>query len=194
MAAPAGRRSKALRQNLLALAFLLQGCASSTPLLYTLRQEPGPVHNGMPLVVTVRSFGVPRYLERSEIVRDTTPGRLVASDNDWWAEPLRSMLSRVMVDDLEQRLPQTVVLLAGGTIPGPPGAEIQVELQRFERDNTGPVILTGTVAIEAAGHPRRIDRLDIRVPVAGVMVADQVAAMSSALARVADLVATRIVP
>ena len=67
-------------------------------------------------------------------------------------------------------------------------------LQRFERDDTGPVIFTGTVAIEAVKRPRRIDRLDIRVPVAGVTVADQVAAMSTDLARAADLVANRIVP
>lgn len=178
---------------LLAL-LLLAGCASSTPALHTLQQQPGIVRIGAPRMVTVRSFGVPRYLERTEIVRGVEPGRMAASDADWWAEPLRVMLSRVMVDDLGQRLPGTVVLMAGGAIAAPPDAEVQVELQRFERDGTGTVVLAGTIAIENKGRPRSIDRLDIHVPAAGATTHDQVSAMSMALAKAADVVATRLAP
>ncbi len=179
--------------TLLAL-LLLAGCASSTPTLHTLQQQPGIVRIGAPRLVTVRSFGVPRYLERTEIVHGAEPGLMAASDDDWWAEPLRVMLSRVMVDDLGQRLPGTVVLMAGGTIAAPPDAEVQVELQHFERDGTGFVILAGTVAIENKDQPRSIDRLDIHVPVTGSTSRDQVSTMSTALAKAADLVATRLAP
>lgn len=174
------------------LVLLLASCASASPTLYTLDSRPGVTRTGGPRLVVVRSFGVPRYLERQEVVHSAGPGLLVASDNDWWGEPLGVMLRRVMVDDVAQRLPNSDVLAGGGSIASHPDAEVQIDLQRFERDGTEQVTLVGYVAIDIGSQPRSIDRLRISVPVTGATTRDQVGAMSTALAQAADIVASRL--
>ena len=37
-----------------------------------------------------------RYLDRKEIVRSTDGYKLEVAPNDWWGEPLNTMLSRVI--------------------------------------------------------------------------------------------------
>ena len=180
------------RSSVLLALLLLASCASASPTLYTLDSRPGVIRTGGPRLVVVRSFGVPRYLERQEIVHSAGSDLLVASDNDWWGEPLGVMLRRVMVDDVARRLPNSDVLAGGGSIASRPDAEVQIDLQRFERDGAGQVALVGHVAIDTSGQPRSIDRLRISVPVAGGTTRDQVGAMSTALAQAADIVASRL--
>ena len=61
---------------------------------------------GGPKVIVLQQIGLARYLERSQIVRSSENYRLDVMPNDWWGEPLGAMLSRVLIDELSQRLPQ----------------------------------------------------------------------------------------
>ena len=87
-------------------ALMLAGCASPTPNLQSLDQQPGPVRSRLPAVILVRSVSLPRYLDRQEIVRGIGARRLAAGDDDCWAEPLRVMTRRFLVADMAQRLPR----------------------------------------------------------------------------------------
>ena len=54
-----------------AVAWLLTSCASPNPALYTLEVPPGPVRRGGPRTIELRTVGIARYLERSQIVRSS---------------------------------------------------------------------------------------------------------------------------
>jgi len=204
---------------------LLEGCASSSPDLYSLELRPGAVHAGPVLagpvlasarrvrqtggqiggqtgarrVVVVRSVGLPRYLEREEIVRAASGTRLRVAGNDWWGEPLRAMLRRVLVADLAQRLPGADVLADEGSIAAHADAEVEVDVQRFDRDAGaddpgGLILLDGYAATTGPGRPHTLDRLRLSVPVAAGTTKAQVDAMSAALGQVADTIAGRLAP
>jgi len=211
-----GLRRAALLLALLPV-LLLGGCASPSPNLYSLEPRPGAVHPGpvlaggpvrlqaaMRRVVVVRGVGVPRYLEREEIVRAAGGTRLRVAGNDWWGEPLRVMLRRVLVADLAQRLPGADILADEGPIAAHPDAEVEVDIQRFDRDAGGrdaeggdpggPVLLDGYVAVTGPGRPRTLDRLRLQALVAADTTKAQVDAMSTALGQAADIIAGRLAP
>src|ERR1700747_2710694 len=84
----------------------LAACSSPTPVLYTNAPVSGAVQSGGPKVVALQQISLARYLERSQIVRSSENYRLDVMSNDWWGEPLSAMLSRVLTEELWQRLPQ----------------------------------------------------------------------------------------
>ena len=53
--------------------------------------------------------------------------------NDWWGEPLGAMLSRVLVEELGQRLPQSTVISETGAVSAPPDATIDTEYPAARR-------------------------------------------------------------
>jgi uncharacterized lipoprotein YmbA len=173
----------------LGVALLLTGCASPNPNLYTLAARPGAVRAPGPALVVVRSIGIPRYMEREEIVRSAASDRLVVASNDWWGEPLAAMIRRVLAEDLAQRLPGSNVLGGDGVIGVQPDAEIEVTLERFERDASGAITLAGYAAIQRKGLPQSLVKVAVTVPGSGTAIADEVNAMSVALAQAADVVA-----
>src|ERR1700761_3153871 len=111
------------RRRLIALFALLPAtCRSPNPTLYTLALVPGPTQVGAPKVVELRSIALARYRERSQIVRSSDDFRLDVSGNDWWGEPLDAMLSRVLVQELTDRLPGSMVFAENGAIGATPDA------------------------------------------------------------------------
>lgn len=168
---------------------LLGGCSSSNPSLYSLDARPGPVRAGVSRVVVVRAVGLPRYLDRQEVVRASGQVRLLVADNDWWGEPLRAMLKRVLISDISQRLPKADVLADDSPISVRPDAEIEMDVQRFDRDSAGQVTFIGHAAVERAGRRRELQSLRFDAPVAGSTTRDQVEAMSTVLGQVADAAA-----
>src|SRR5581483_12307764 len=98
------------------LAALPAACASPNPSLYTLAVVPGPTHPSSPPRIELRAIALAHYLERSQIVRSSEGFRLDVLGNDWWGEPLDAMLSRVLVQELSQRLPASTVFGENGAI------------------------------------------------------------------------------
>ena len=92
------------------------------PVLYTLAVRPGPALPRGPRVVQLRDIGLPSYLDRKEIVRSSEDYKLGVMANDWWGEPLGSMLGRVLVVELSQRLPNSKIYSESGAITADPNA------------------------------------------------------------------------
>jgi uncharacterized lipoprotein YmbA len=179
-----GRR----RLACLVLPALAASCSSPDPVLYTLQVKPGPEFPKSPPVVQLRDIGLARYLDRREIVRSSVDYRLGVSNNDWWGEPLGSLLSRVIVLGLSQRLPSSSVYAEGGAISGDPNAVLAVNIQRLEPDLAGGgVELLAQAAVEF-NRPRRTANRSFRIvkPVAASTVAAQVAATSDAVGELTD--------
>lgn len=172
------------------LGLLVFGCSSPDPRYYSLETQPGqPLHSPARTVI-VRSVPVARYLERNEIVRSLQDGRIRVSDDDWWGEPLRNMLQRVLAADLAQRLPDAQVL--GTESIGGEGATVLLAVERFEPGRDGAVVLQGHLAIQVGGRDQLLRRIAIAVAEPGSGMSGQISAMSRALGQVADIAAAAL--
>ncbi len=178
------------RTTLMLLAGLPAACSSPNPNLYVLATVPGPAHSGAPPVVQLRTISIAHYLERSQIVRSSEGYRMDVLSNDWWGEPLDTMLGRVLVQELNQRLPGAIVYGDSGAISTPADATVEVNLQRFDLDHDGALLLAAQVAVDSKHVMSRGVTFTVR-PADGTTQA-LVAAMSSAVAQLADTVAAML--
>jgi uncharacterized protein len=182
----AGRRWLAA----LALATTLAACTSPDPVLYTLASASGPVQSGGPRVVLVQQIAIAHYLERSQIVRSSENYRLDVMSNDWWGEPLGAMLSRVLIEELGQRLPQSTVIAENGAVSARPDATVELNIQRLDEDAAGNLILQAQASVRLTGQTQSILRsFRFSVPPPAPGVPGEVAAISTAVGRLADGIA-----
>jgi uncharacterized lipoprotein YmbA len=172
---------------LLLLAALPAACASPDPVLYVLAAVPGPKYQGAPRNIEIRSVALPRYLGRSQIVRSSDGYRMDVLANEWWGEPLDAMMTRILAEELGQRLPGSIVFGDNGAITTPPDATVEVNVQRFDLDRDDAVLLTATVATGKASRG-----VSFTVRPAGGTTGALVAAMSAATARLADTIAAMV--
>ena len=179
-----------LRLAALAMAGAFAACSSPDPVLYTLAPAAGAAHFGGPRVVLVQQVAVAHYLERSQIVRSSENYRLDVMSNDWWGEPLAAMLSRLLIEELGQRLPQPTVIAENGAVSARPDATVELNIQRLDEDASGNVILQSQVAVRFTGHSGPVLRsFRFSVPPAAPGVPGEVAAISAAVGRLADGIA-----
>jgi len=175
-----------------ATAGVLAGCASPDPVLYTLAPSPGTAVAGGPRAVVLRDIGLARYLDRPQVVRGTEDFQVALAQNDWWGEPLGRMIGRVLVADLNARLPGATVVAESGAIGSRQAeASVEVNIQFFVPDRAGNVALTAQIAVDRAVRPvgRTARNIEIVTAMAGSDTKAQVAAMSIALGKLADAVA-----
>jgi uncharacterized protein len=174
----------------LGIAAALAGCTSPNPMLYTIQTAPGPVEPGAPRVVLVRQVAIARYLDREEIVRSADNYRLQVMSNDWWGEPLGAMLNRVLVAELSQRLPRSTVLADTGAVSAEPGATVTLDIERLDEDAAGNLVLDAQAGVRFAGEPLPVLKsFHFTVPPPAPGVPGEVAAISTALGRLADGIA-----
>jgi uncharacterized lipoprotein YmbA len=172
---------------LLGLLLLLAGCTSPNPTLYVLAPLPGDAAAGAPATVELREIGLARYLERSQIVRSSEGYRLDVLSNEWWGEPLGAMLSRVLVQELTNRLPGSTVFAESGAITVNPAATVAVNIERLDADATGATVLIAQVEVSGKSTATRNVHLTVTPPAAGTP--GLVEAMSQAIAQLADAIA-----
>lgn len=169
----------------------LSGCSSPSPALYTIAPVVGSQHNASPKVILLQQIGLERYLERTQIVRSSENYRLDVMSNDWWGEPLGAMLSRVLVDELQQRLPQSVVISETGAVSAPADATITLNVQRLDEDASGTLVLQAQAGVSTKGRAApSVHNFQFKVPPTAPGVPGEVAAISIAVGRLADGLAT----
>jgi uncharacterized protein len=170
-------------------------CSSPNPVLYTIAPVPGAQQATSPKVVVLQQIGLERYLERLQIVRSSEDYKLDVMPNDWWGEPLGAMLSRVLVDELQQRLPQSVVISEVGAVSAPADATVTLNIQRMDKDASGNLILSAQAGIifkgRAAAPVLRSFRFSVTPPSSGIP--GEVAAISTAVGQLADGLAAMLV-
>jgi len=172
----------------------LAACSSPNPVLYTIAPVSGAVQNSGPKVVALRQISTARYLERSEIVRSSENYRLDVMENDWWGEPLGAMLSRVLVEELGQRLPQSTVFAESGAVTASPDATIELNIQRLDEDASGNLVLQAQASVNFKGQRApalRSFRSVVTPPAADTP--GEVAAISTAVGQLADGLASMLV-
>jgi hypothetical protein len=178
----------------LVLAAVLAACSSPSPVLYTIAPVQGPVQSGGPKVIVLQQIATAHYLERSQIVRSSENYRLDVMSNDWWGETLSAMLSRVLTEELGQRLPQRTVIGETGAISASPDAAVELNVQRLDEDAPGSVVVQAQASVSFKGRPApvlRSFRFVVTPSAAGVQ--GEVTAISTALGQLADRLASMLV-
>ena len=182
------------RLAVLGLLTVIAACSSPSPVLYTIAPVQGPVQPGGPKVIVLQQISTAHYLERSQIVRSSENYRLDVMSNDWWGEPLAAMLSRVLTEELGQRLPQSTVIGETGAVSASPDATVELNVQRLDEDASGNVILQAQASVSFKGRPGpvlRSFRFVVTPPAADIQ--GEVTAISTALGQLADGVALMLV-
>jgi uncharacterized lipoprotein YmbA len=178
----------------LGLLTVIAACSSPSPVLYTIAPVQGPVQPGGPKVIVLQQISTAHYLERSQIVRSSENYRLDVMSNDWWGEPLAAMLSRVLTEELGQRLPQSTVIGETGAVSASPDATVELNVQRLDEDASGNVILQAQASVSFKGRPGpvlRSFRFVVTPPAADIQ--GEVTAISTALGQLADGLALMLV-
>jgi uncharacterized lipoprotein YmbA len=183
-----------IRPLLLGIAALLAACTTSpTPALYTIAPIPGAVQGHAPHVVSLQQIGLTEYLQRLQIVRSSEGYRLDVMANDWWGEPLGAMLARVLVEELGQRLPQSVVITESGALTTLPDVSVALNIQRLDEDASGAVVLIAQASADFRGkHAPVLRNVRIVVPAGASGTPAEVAAISTAVGQLADAIAAML--
>jgi uncharacterized lipoprotein YmbA len=182
------------RLMLVGVVAMLAACSSPSPVLYTIEPVQGGVQSGTPKVIALQQISAARYLERSQIVRSSENYRLDVMSNDWWGEPLSAMLSRVLIEELGQRLPQSTVIAETGAVSASPDATIELNIQRLDEDATANLVLQAQASVGFKGRPGpvlRNFRFVVTPPEAGTP--GEVNAISTAVGQHADGLASVLV-
>ncbi len=116
---------------------------------------PGTTHHGAPRIIDLRAIAIAHYLERSQIVRSSEGYRMDVLSNEWWGEPLDAMMGRILVEELNQRLPGSHGLWRQRRhLHAAADATVEINLQRFDLDRDGAVLLAAQIAVDGK-HQRR---------------------------------------
>jgi uncharacterized lipoprotein YmbA len=178
------------RAGLAGLIMVAACSASPTPELFTLAAKPGPTTKIAARSVGVRRVALAGYLDRPEIVRSDSEYRIHLTSNQRWGEPLGGMFDRVLTEELVQRLPGTAVFSESGAISTTPDFVVEVDVQRFDLDTSGMVVLLAQVAVRPGDSHEHANARTLRFTAkpASPATRDYVAAMSAALGEFADAV------
>jgi uncharacterized lipoprotein YmbA len=170
----------------------MASCASPDPSYYTLAPIRGTASPGGPALVELRRPGIAGYLDRSEITRSNTPYQLKVATGERWGEPFGDMVGRVLAEDLNSRLAGSSVFTSAGAISADAGARVEIDIQRFDADAGGQIVLAAQVAVTRNGNRGEPTTRSLRINItpAGAATSAYVAAMSQALARASDDIAT----
>jgi uncharacterized protein len=182
------------RLAIVPLLVAISACSTPNPTLYTIAPVEGAVRSGAPKVILLQQIGLARYLERSQIVRSSENYKLDVMANDWWGEPLGAMMSRVLVDELGQRLPQSVVLSENGAVSSSPDVTIELNLRRLDADAAGNLVLQAQASVNFSRQRTPVlqsFRFVVTPPTS--TVAGEVAAISKATGQLADGLASMLV-
>jgi uncharacterized protein len=179
-----------------AAAALVAGCAASpSPRLFLLAPTPSraPATADFAGTVALKKVDIPSYLDRPQLVRLSDPYELQLSELDRWGEGTHEMVTRVLASNLGQRLPASQVFVAdSGALSVPAQIIIEVDINRFDAEPSGFVVLVGQWVVRHGELLRGIDAATVRVEGASAAPSDLVAAMSEALGGFADRIAASI--
>ena len=126
-------------------ALMLAGCgASDHSRFYVLTEHPALVARSIAAAPTTTialgAVKLPAALDRPQLARRLNSDEISYSEYDRWAGPLDDMVRRVLIADLEGRLPLGMILIDNNPT-SPASLTIAVDVLRFDADAAGQVTL-----------------------------------------------------
>jgi hypothetical protein len=188
-----------MRRHLAAAVLLVvAGCSQSPPTeFYTLSSMQLPP-GGLSTPKTVVGVGpvtLPDYLDRPQIVTRASGNRVMLADFDSWIEPINSMFTRVLVQNLSVLLASDNVMSLPQRRATPLDYQVEVDVTRFDADATGRAVLDSRWRVYGEGGERLIEEGRSTIVESAVEPSDYeavVASMSKALAQMSRAIASVI--
>jgi uncharacterized lipoprotein YmbA len=189
-----------VRLSLLAGLLLMPACAGPAPRIYVLAPPVAPVSGmtsdaGRP-IVELKTVTVPDYLDTLEIQTRDGQNALKVSTTGRWGERLSVGVTRALEEALTRRLPRIVI--ARSVPSGQAARTLLITVDAFDVLPDGRCVLTARWSVLGADRHglEASDSASVvtMVPGAsdGLKDADVVAAMASAVDRLADRVAATL--
>jgi hypothetical protein len=179
-------------------ALMLAGCgASDHSRFYVLTEHPALVARATAAAPTTTialgAVKLPAALDRPQMARRLNSDEISYSEYDRWAGPLDEMFRRVLIADLEGRLPPGMILIDNNPT-SPASLTIAVDVLRFDADAAGQVTLKARwQMLDRSGSLVGIPRDAMIVKPGSGRDAEAVAAtMSDAVADLATQIAARL--
>ncbi len=132
------------RLPVILVSLLVAGCGSSPPVQYYDLEalETGYVaEDDKYLRMGVGPLRTPNYLSRSQIVTRGGNGRVVVDDFNRWIEPVSDSIYRVVAENLDSLLSNTVVVAFPYTHIVKFDYQLVGRISRFDADDDGAVVL-----------------------------------------------------
>ena len=127
---------------------------------------PGSAPGAGP-VVCVGPISLPGYLRRPQIVTREASNRIHASATSRWGEELGAGFARVLALNLSTLVPTDRIAAFPWPVRGTPDYSVAIEVERFEREPDGKVVLEArwilsdrlndTVSVRRASLRERVD-------------------------------------
>jgi hypothetical protein len=140
--------------SLLLATLLASGCGEGpAPTLFILKETPAAAKppalttaaaRAKQVTVALGPISVPDYLDRTDFVRRASGNRLDVSEKERWAETVRAGLLRVLAADLTSRLGPGWWVTSSGDRGTAADLELPVDVETFEADAAGQVVLTAS--------------------------------------------------
>ncbi|MGB9153402.1 MAG: ABC-type transport auxiliary lipoprotein family protein [Alphaproteobacteria bacterium] len=135
---------------LIVLATLaLTACSGTSPEpdYFSLAPVPGTPSPDIAVVIKIHRPTMPGYLDRLDFIRQDGDYQLLIDNTDNWVDPLDEMFAHTLTADLQQRLPASMVVAEDAASPPNIRLTIDMNIQRFNQENSGDVVLQGELII-----------------------------------------------
>ena len=169
-------------------AMAMTACQGSAPTrLYTLAPMPSAAaipstYSGPP--VQVRAVHVPPDLDRTEFLRETSPGQWAVAEQDQWAAPLSRLIRQTLTEDLASRLPAGTVLFPNAPARADvDGVAVDILSLRFSQGQATLQVSWSTGGPHAA-------QLTLSAPIGNATALETSRAWNQLLGQLADHIAT----
>lgn len=173
------------------VAAVLAACGNSPKTsFYTLDADTSPASNkpdARPYGVVVGPVTLPDMVDRPQLVVRVSATQVTVLDNHRWAEPLKSVIPRIIAADLSRLLGVSRVLLYPQSSGAQPEYRVRVDVRRFESDPGKGVTLEAYWSVQpTAESESRGGRSVVHVPVGEAGYDALAAAHSRAMGRLSE--------
>ena len=134
------------------LGLLLAACATRAPLdrYFVLTSEAptgapnSPTSGVHGARVFIRRVEIPGYLQSTKLVSRHADNQVDYAATSQWAEPLDQGIAAAVASAMDRTGRATVVGMVGGGVPPARDYDLKIEVERFEGDDKGEVVLAAT--------------------------------------------------
>jgi uncharacterized lipoprotein YmbA len=146
--------------------------------------------------LAVGPITLPPYLDRAELVTRVRSHRVEILSNHRWAEPLDVNFARVFTTNLSAAVGTDRIVEFPWLIEPKVDYRVTVDVERFETTSEGFAVLQARWSLSRGvkGELARSKLASIQVPIEGSTTEDAVAALSRAVAQLAEEIAREVLP